>query len=116
VLQVQREELVLYYKSRALSGYPGRTPLAGLAAGYEAMARHLPVGSPALLLALRQLAQHAQRLLQPPSSAATQHGLDLINLLAHLMLLVEFGVTIFLTYLFCFVEDCWHDKLGAVLC
>ena len=82
-----------YYVRRSLQGYPGRTPLAGLAAGCEAIARQLPVGSPALLFALRHLAQRAQQLLQQPGSAgATQQGLDLINLLAHLMLIVEFGV------------------------
>ncbi len=82
-----------YYVRRSLEGYPGRTPLAGLAAGCDAIARQLPVGSPALLLALRRVAQRAQQLLQGPASAsATQQGLDLINLLAHLMLIIEFGV------------------------
>lgn len=84
-----------YYVRRSLEGYPGRTPLTGLAAGCEAIARHLPVGSPALLLALHRLSQCAQHLLRPGSSntgGTTQPGLDLINLLAHLMLIVEFGV------------------------
>ncbi|BDA43549.1 hypothetical protein COCOBI_04-5610 [Coccomyxa sp. Obi] len=89
-----KEEVVPYYVRRSLEGYPGRTPLAGLAAGCEAIARHLPVGSPALLLALRRLSQRVQQLLRPGSNntgGTTQPGLDLINLLAHLMLVIEFG-------------------------
>ena len=90
----QREELVPYYVRRALGGYPARTPLAGLAAGYEAMAGALPPGSPVLLFALQRLAQRAQQALSAPSAHGpqAQPGLDLIGLYAHLLLIIDFQV------------------------
>ena len=77
---------------RSLEGYPGTTPLSGLAGGYEAIARHLPAGSPVLLFALQRLAQRAQRILRKPGGLL-QPGLDLVSLLAHLMLLVDYNVS-----------------------
>lgn len=80
-----------FYVRRSLEGYPARTPLAGIASGYEAMAGHLPVGSPAHLYALESLADQARQLLHA-GSVSKQPGLDLINLLAHLMLVVDIQV------------------------
>lgn len=76
---------------RSLEGYPGITPLSGLAGGCEAIARHLPVGSPVLLFALQRLAQRAQAILRKPGGLL-QPGLDLVSLLAHLMLLIDYNV------------------------
>lgn len=89
---MQREELVPLYVKRSLEGYPGITPLSGLAGGYEAIARHLPVGSPVLLFALQRLAQRAQGILRK-HGGLLQPGLDLISLLAHLMLLIDYNVS-----------------------
>ena len=89
---MQKEELVPLYVKRSLEGYPGTTPLSGLAGGYETIARHLPVGSPVLLFALQRLAQRAQRILRKPGGLL-QPGLDLISLLAHLMLLIDYNVS-----------------------
>jgi hypothetical protein len=89
---MQREELVPLYVKRSLEGYPGITPLSGLAGGYEAIAWHLPVGSPVLLFALQRLAQRAQGILRK-HGGLLQPGLDLISLLAHLMLLIDYNVS-----------------------
>ena len=89
-----------YYVRRSLEGYPARTPLAGLAQGYEAMASSLPPGSPVLLLALSRLAQRAQQLLLEYGSGGSREqlqrpGLDLIRLYAHLALIIDFQVCVF---------------------
>ncbi len=89
---MQKEELVPLYVRRSLEGYPGITPLSGLASGYEAIARHLPAGSPVLLFALQRLAQRAQAILRKPGGLL-QPGLDLVSLLAHLMLLIDYNVS-----------------------
>ena len=89
---MQKEELVPLYVRRSLEGYPGITPLSGLASGYEAIARHLPAGSPVLLYALQRLAQRAQSILRKPGGLL-QPGLDLVSLLAHLMLLIDYNVS-----------------------
>jgi len=80
------------YVRRSLEGYPGITPLSGLASGYEAIAGFLPVGSPVLLFALQRLAQRAQDILRKPGGLL-QPGLDLVSLLAHLMLLIDYNVS-----------------------
>ena len=80
------------YVRRSLEGYPGITPLSGLASGYEAIARHLPAGSPVLPFALQRLAQRAQAILRKPGGLL-QPGLDLVSLLAHLMLLIDYNVS-----------------------
>ena len=90
--RAQKEELVPLYVRRSLEGYPGITPLSGLASGYEAIARHLPAGSPVLLYALQRLAQRAQSILRKPGGLL-QPGLDLVSLLAHLMLLIDYNVS-----------------------
>jgi hypothetical protein len=89
---LQKEELVPSYVRRSVEGYPILTPLAGLAGGYEAMCQQLPIGSPALLYALDCLAGKAQQLLHGGTVSSKQPGLDLVNLLAHLVLLVDFQV------------------------
>ena len=61
--RAQREPLAPFYSRHALAAYPARTPLAGLSAGYAELARGLPIGSGAMLLALRRLAAHAGELL-----------------------------------------------------
>ncbi len=91
-MPMQKEELVPLYVRRSLEGYPGITPLSGLASGYEAIARHLPAGSPVLLFALQRLAQRAQAILHKPGGLL-QPGLDLVSLLAHLMLLIDYNVS-----------------------
>ena len=90
-MPLQREELVPLYVRRSLEGYPGITPLSGLAGGYKTIGRHLPAGSPVLLFALQRLAQRAQAILRKPVGLL-QPGLDLVSLLAHLMLLIEYNV------------------------
>ena len=92
-MRLQKEELVPLYVKRSLEGYPGTNPLSGLAGGYETIARYLPVGSPVLLFALQRLAQRAQRILRKPGGLL-QPGLDLVSLLAHLMLLIDYNVSI----------------------
>lgn len=89
---MQKEELVPLYARRSLEGYPGNTPLSGLASGYEAIARHLPAGSPMLLYALQRLAQRSKTILRNPGGLL-QPGLDLVSLLAHLMLLIDYNVS-----------------------
>ena len=89
---MQNDELVPLYVRRSLEGYPGITPLSGLASGYEAIARHLPAGSPVLPFALQRLAQRAQAILRKPGGLL-QPGLDRVSLLAHLMLLIDYNVS-----------------------
>ena len=72
-LGAQREPLAPFYSRQALAAYPARTPLAGLSAGYAELARSLPIGSGAMLLALRTLAARAGELLSG-SAAETPTG------------------------------------------
>ena len=91
-LWLQREELVPFYMSRALQGYPHCTPIAALSAGVDMIAREMPSGSPGTLLCLERLAQHAIALLQQGSIAqhSMKASLDMIRLLAQMQLVVEF--------------------------
>ena len=81
------------YVQRALEAYPHATPLAGLAAGLDAVTRALPVGSPLALLCMQRLSLRIQQLLGPahgPPLAAS--ALDLARLLAHLLTIVDLQV------------------------
>ena len=105
-----------YYVRRSVEGYPARTPLAGLAQGYEAVASSLPPGSPVLLLALSRLAQRAQQLLQGGGSSGggseeqlVRPGMDLIRLYAHLALIIDFQVRVLRV---CGVSGCGNDRPG----
>lgn len=72
----QREPLAPFYSRHALAAYPARTPLAGLSAGYAELARSLPIGSGAMLLALRRLAARAGELLAGSGEEALGGTLD----------------------------------------
>lgn len=111
-----QEPLAPYYARRALAAYPGRTPLAGLAAGFAELARGLPVGSGAALLVLQRLAGRAGELLAAGGAVVAgarvpdprvshvlsadpalrllevEAGLDLVALLAQLLLLVDLQI------------------------
>ena len=91
-LCLQKEELVPFYMSRALQGYPHCTPIAALSAGVDMIAREMPPGSPGTLLCLKSLGQHAIALLQQHNIAqhSVKASLDMIRLLAQMQLVVEF--------------------------
>ena len=74
--QAQREPLAPFYARHALAAYPARTPLAGLSAGYAELARGLPIGSGAMLLALRRLAARAGELLSGSGEETLGSNLD----------------------------------------
>ena len=88
LLLLQKEQLVPFYMERALEGYPSCTPITGLSAGVDAAMRELPSGSPVVLYMFRRLAKHTYSLLQQGTNK--QHGLDLLQLLTQMLLVVEF--------------------------
>lgn len=73
--RAQREPMAPFYSRHALAAYPARTPLAGLSAGYAELARSLPIGSGAMLLALRRLAARAGELLSVSGEEALGNNL-----------------------------------------
>lgn len=87
---LQGEQLVPAYVQRALQAYPHTTPLQGLAAGLDTVARTLPVGSSLMLLCTQWLSQRIQQLVH----AELQKGpaLELAKLLAHLLTVVDLQV------------------------
>ena len=89
----QKEQLVPFYMTRALGGYPGCTPINGLSAGVDSAMRELPCGSPVVLYMFHCLAKHTYSLMQKHGTdkqAETSAGLDLLRLLTQMLLVVEF--------------------------
>ncbi|KAK2995965.1 hypothetical protein RJ640_026004, partial [Escallonia rubra] len=60
-----KEQLVFYYIQRSLEGYPGVTPLDGMASGVAALVRHLPAGSPSIFYCIHCLAEKANSFRSP---------------------------------------------------
>ena len=90
---LQKEQLVPFYMTRALGGYPGCTPINGLSAGVDSAMRELPCGTPVVLYMFHRLAKHTYSLMQQhvtDKQAETSAGLDLLRLLTQMLLVVEF--------------------------
>jgi hypothetical protein len=56
------ERVALFYVERSLMGFPGLTSFEAFTGGVAAIVRHVPPGSPAIVLALRRIASAAKSL------------------------------------------------------
>lgn len=93
---LQGERLVPMYVQRSLDGYPHVTPLAGLNAGVDAVARSQD--SPLVLLCSQRLSARILQLAGPPQShGGIEHkgahpAGELARLLAHVLTVVDLQV------------------------
>jgi hypothetical protein len=85
---LQKEQLAPFYVERSLVNYPGATPLDGLTAGMDALARTLTPGSPATLFCLQRVCDRCLALTEDPKAA-----MGLVHLLAYLLLVIDLQVS-----------------------
>ncbi|GAQ84329.1 hypothetical protein KFL_001850040 [Klebsormidium nitens] len=102
------ERAALFYVQRSLGGFPGLTSFEAFTAGVAAVVRHVPPGSPAIVLSLRRIAAAAKDLFArgvpyvPPEGEANgekgkapqegSRGGQLTRLLVHLIPIVDIQV------------------------
>lgn len=104
------ERAALFYVQRSLTGFPGLTSFEAFTAGVAAIVRHVPPGSPAIVLSLRRIAAAAKDLFErgvpygPPEGEGNEKerkgpqegsaGGQLTRLLVHLIPIVDIQVRI----------------------
>ncbi|XP_028798955.1 uncharacterized protein LOC114754352 [Neltuma alba] len=99
-----KEQLVFYYIERSLLGYPGITPFEGMASGVVGIVRHLPAGSPSIFYCIYNLVEKADRLcaevlandadVWKKLQGETEHCKKLLDLLLHIVFLVDIQVLV----------------------
>lgn len=90
-----KEQLVFYYIKRSLEGYPGNTPLDGLATGVAALVRHLPAGSAPIYYCIHSLVEKAWdvcRIMNEDTKGSSEPCMKISELLLRLTSMVDIQV------------------------